>query len=46
MRFLQNLDETFGYTEDLNSLDKFLSFLAPALVEQAFTVSGVATVRH
>lgn len=46
MRLFQNLDETFSYTEDLNSLDKFLSLLDPELVEQAFTVSGVATIRR
>ena len=46
MRLLQHLDETFAYTEELNSLDKFLSLLDPDIVEQAFSLSGVATVRR
>ncbi|MCV2886696.1 IS4 family transposase [Aestuariibacter sp. AA17] len=46
MRFHQHLDETFSYTEELNSLDKFLSLLDPDIVEQAFEVSGVATLRR
>ena len=40
------LDDTFTAADELNSVDKFKSFLDPEILEQAFEYSGVATVRR
>ena len=46
MSLLTNLDETFSHAEDLNVIDKLMSFVDPELLQQAYELSGVATVRR
>jgi len=46
MSLLTNLDETFSHAEDLNAIDKLMSFVDPELLQQAYELSGVATVRR
>jgi len=41
-----SLDDTFSAVEELNSIDKFKSFLDPEILNQAYELSGVATVRR
>lgn len=46
MSLLTHLDDTFGHAEDLNAIDKLMSFVDPELLQQAYELSGVATVRR
>lgn len=46
MSLLTSLDDTFSFAEELNSVDKLKSFLDPQILEQAYKLSGVATVRR
>ena len=46
MSLVQALDSTFSFADDLQSLDKFKTFLDADILEQAFEFSGVATVRR
>ena len=46
MSLLTNLDETFSHAENLNAIDKLMSFVDPELLQQAYELSGVATVRR
>ena len=46
MSLLTNLDETFSHAEDLKAVDKLMSFVDPELLQQAYTLSGVATIRR
>ena len=46
MSLLTHLDDTFSHAEDLNAIDKLKSFVDPELLQQAYELSGVATVRR
>ena len=46
MSLLTHLDDTFGHAEDFNAIDKLMSFIDPDLLQQAYELSGVATVRR
>ena len=46
MSLLTHLDDTFGHAQDLNAIDKLMSFVDPELLQQAYELSGVATVRR
>ena len=43
MSLLTNLDETFSHAEDLNALDKLMSFVDPELLQQAPLIENAAT---
>ena len=46
MSLLTNLDDTFAHAEDLNAINKLMSLIDPELLQQAYALSGVATVRR
>lgn len=46
MSLLSHLDDTFHFSDELNAVDKLSSFIDPEILQQAYALSGVATVRR